>query len=148
MYDPWGVGEAIQHGMRMYSHGKRATGRSTLLLNSVKDGDTIVFAFRAEAQRMRRLLLEAEKSAVNIIVHDPNQGLHYAADFILERYNRKGQIYFDHTWFEALYLYEMQSLMHGMDRFKSRLDEMHVQADLASRSSLLRSPDELGTYNV
>jgi len=35
MYDPWGVGEALQMSMRMYTHSKKGTGRSTLNLRSL-----------------------------------------------------------------------------------------------------------------
>lgn len=127
MYDPWGVGEAVQHGMRMFSHGKRATGRSTMLLNSVKDRDTVVFAQRMEAQRMERLFMQVGKK-VKTIVKDPSQGIGEALSYLNANYDRRGDLHFDHSWFEAIYLYEMRGVMHTMSHFYNAMADQRGKA--------------------
>lgn len=138
MYDPWGIGEAVQHGMRMFSHAKRATGRSTVLVNSVQNNDTIVFAQRAEADRIRRLLAEQGKNEVYTIVLDPHIGMGASLARIAEQYNVRGTLHFDHSWFEALYLYEIQGVMSIMDRFNK---DMHTRrADVLEDEKRFRNP--------
>lgn len=124
MYDPWGVGEALQMSMRMFSHGKRATGRSTLLLNSVQNNDTVVFAQRMEAQRMERLFTEQGKTGIKLIVHDPSHGVGSALSTIERQYDRRGVLHFDHSWFEAVYLYEVRDIMNALHHFN---DDMAAQ---------------------
>ena len=128
MFDPWGVGEAMQHGMRMFSHAKRATGRSTMLIQMVQNHDTVVFAQRAEADRMRRLFAEAGKREVYTIVKDPNQGLGDAYDYIAANYNRRGTLHYDHSWFEAIYFYEIRRIMDSMEHFNAHMVERRQQA--------------------
>jgi len=152
MYDPWGIGEALQHGMRMFSHGKRATGRSTLLINSVQNMDTIVFAQRAEAQRIDRLLKQSGKDNVYLITHDPHGGLGRAFDYITERYNGRGVLHFDHSWFEAIHLYELRGTMSAMDRFHQDMEQRRKRAaEDEERYRAIRpimKPDDFGDYDV
>lgn len=126
MYDPWGVGEALRSNMRMYSHSKRATGRSDMLMRAVQDGDTVVVAHRQEAGRLEHELRRMGKD-VRIMHLDPHEGLGPALTRISERYDRRGFLYFDHTWFEAMYLYEIERTMKTMNVFRTEMDLQRVQ---------------------
>lgn len=120
MYDPWGIGEALRMSMRMYSHAKRATGRTTLLLSALRDGDTVVTAMRAEGQRLQQ---EARDRGIKIktISYDPRETLDRQYDQIMFSWDRKGQLYFDHMWFEAFYFYQIEALMGEIEKFTKSL---------------------------
>lgn len=134
MYDPWGVGEALRLGMRMYSHTKRGTGRTNLLVSAVQNDDTIVFAQRIEEGEMIRRLQEAGKPDVRTITVDPVVGLGAALADISKRYNRRGQLFFDHGWMEACHYYQIERTMHDLGRFMD---------DMWKSQQSTRTPQEL-----
>lgn len=133
MYDPWGIGEAVAMSLRGFSHGKRATGRSTLLAQAVQNGDTVVFAQRVEAQRMERIFKQAGKDRVRIVVKDPSQGIGEAFSFIESKYDRRGFLHFDHSWFEALYYYEIRGIMTDVGAFYTTMDNQRSRTDAEKR---------------
>ena len=53
--DHFGIGAAMRGMALTYIQSARRTGRTTSVVESVKDGDRIVFADRREAERVRRL---------------------------------------------------------------------------------------------
>ena len=122
MYDPWGVGEALQMSMRMYTHSKKGTGRSTLLFNSLRDNDTVVVCTRQHANQIE---LECKKRSVDVTIlsQEPNRGIRHALSEVSRRYNMLGNLYFDHTWFEALYLYQIQDTMSIMGQFMADMNK-------------------------
>lgn len=96
--DHFGIGAAMQGAARIYIQSARRTGRTTSLIESVKNGDRICFADKREAERVRRLCL-ARSVNVECITVDPEQ-----ADRILERGPTQGRTLFDHSWVEEYYL--------------------------------------------
>ena len=53
--DFFGIGAAYKAMAQVYSMAARRSGRTTALLNSLKDGDRVIFAKNEEADRFRRL---------------------------------------------------------------------------------------------
>jgi len=138
MYDPWGVGEALQMSMRMYTHSKRATGRSSLLFEALKDGDTVVVCTRQHGDQIKRECKKREIE-VTILSQEPNRGIGHALSEISRRYNMLGNLYFDHTWFEALHLYQIQDTMSLMGSFMGDMQERRAKRMKPSREpSMLR----------
>ena len=82
----------------IYFRSARQTGRTTSLVESVKDGDRIVFADGKEAERVRGMCL-ARGVAVECIVADPKN-----PSRVFERGPSKGRTLFDHSWVEQFYL--------------------------------------------
>lgn len=73
---------------------------------------------------MRRKFIEAGKQDVREIVKEPNQGMGEALSYIADHYNhRRGQLHFDHGWFEALYFHEINGVMARMSRFHEDMIE-------------------------
>ena len=68
--DHFGIGAAIHGAAMIYTSSSRRTGRTTSLVESVKDGDRIIFNNHKEAERVRRLCLERGVE-VECIVLDP-----------------------------------------------------------------------------
>lgn len=131
MYDPWGVGEALRSSMRMFSHTKRATGRSTMLANAVNEGDTVVFAQRAEAQRMEREFRKAGKHNIKVLTKEP-VNVRECLYRLAEIYDYQGQLWFDHGWFEAAYFYNIENVMYTMGQF---IDDMEERRNARTKSA-------------
>ena len=96
--DFFGIGPALQGVARAYFCGARQTRRTTRLVDSLRDGDRVVFANENHAEHARRLCRERGVN-VHCVVIDPNN-LHCI--FGIARSN--GKTMFDHAWLEAYYL--------------------------------------------
>lgn len=107
--DHFGIGAAIQASARIYIQSSRQTGRTTSLVESVKDGDRICFANGQDAERVRRRCLERGVT-VECITIDPKQ-----ADRIFERGTSRGRTLFDHAWVERYYLAAIQRASAEID---------------------------------
>jgi hypothetical protein len=97
--DHFGIGAAMRGMLLNYQHCARRTGRTTSLVESVKDGDRIVFADRREAERVERLLKERAIDVACIVVDPNNPGR------LMERPSLSDdrRTIFDHTWVELFY---------------------------------------------
>lgn len=95
--DHFGICAAISAMIRVYLVAARATGRTTHLVENVKDGDRIVFATRNQADRVERLCKErgVKVKCVVIEVHAPER--------LLETGTSEGRTIFDHDWIEKYY---------------------------------------------
>lgn len=56
--DHYGIGNAIKGIVGAYAESARRTGRTTSLVESVKDGDRVIFTNGREADRVKRLCAE------------------------------------------------------------------------------------------
>lgn len=115
MMDQFGIGAAIRTAIMMYSQAARRTGRTTQLVESVKDGDRIVFLDTKEARRVQRLCLDRGVT-VDYLVVDPR-----APEFVFDRGTSQGRTIFDHAFVEAYYLL-------AVTRAQGQLDGMAQQA--------------------
>lgn len=113
--DHFGIGAAINAAVMMYSRAARRTGRTTSLVESVKDGDRIVFNNPKEAERVRRLCLDRGVT-VDCMVVEPR-----APELMLGLGTPQGRTIFDHSFVEAYYLL-------AINRAQGQLDGMAQQA--------------------
>lgn len=90
----------------------RRTGRTTSLVESVKDGDRICFASSDEARRVERLLKERGVQVACIVV-DP-KSLHD----IFEQGTSQGRTIFDHDWVEQYYLAAIEKASFNIDQLQ------------------------------
>jgi hypothetical protein len=112
--DHFGIGNAMRGMVQMVIHAGRRTGRTTSLLDSLKNGDRIVFADRAEANRVERLCKERRLSVECIVI------LPCAAYKIAEREKSIGRTVFDHGWIEQFY-------DDAIDRAANAIDQMQEE---------------------
>lgn len=120
--DHFGIGAAMASMARTYSQSARRTGRTTSLVESMKDGDRIVFHERAEAKRVERLCMERGVQ-VECIVVDPKDPAR-----LLERGTNQGRTLFDHGWVEAYYQQAIASAavhIDNLERMASGYGEAH-----------------------
>ena len=114
--DHFGIGAAIRGAALTYLHSARQTGRTTSLIESVKDGDRILFASAPEADRVRRLCKERDVE-VECIVVSPEQWK--------QRFfglgTSQGRTLFDHTLVEKIYMQAIEAAQHEIDFFERQL---------------------------
>jgi hypothetical protein len=95
--DHFGIGQAMRGMARVFFQSARQTGRTTSLIESLKDGDRVVFANLKTATDFQRLC-NKRKLAVDCVVippRDPGQ---------IKRFPPSdGRTVFDHTWVEIYY---------------------------------------------
>ena len=110
--DHFGIGQAMTGMVRTYFMSARRTGRTTSLVESVKDGDRIVFSNAREMDRVKRLLRD-RGAKVECIVIDP-----LSPERICERGPSQGRTIFDHTWVELYYSALIDGGQRGLDRLE------------------------------
>ena len=98
MTDFFGIGNAVESLFNVYRMSSRASGRTTSLIESVKDGDRIVFSIRDERDRVERLLRDRgiDVECLYISPKDPDKIFRYASS--------EGRTIFDHNWVEEFFL--------------------------------------------
>lgn len=123
--DHFGIGAAMQGAARICIQSARRTGRTTSLIESVKDGDRICFADNREAARVRRLCLERSVN-IECMTVAPTQ-----PDRIFERGTPQGRTLFDHAWVEQYYLAAIERASAEIDHLQqqaSGFGELHREA--------------------
>src|SRR5215469_9741891 len=110
--DHFGIGNAIRAVAEIYFRSCRRTGRTTTLLESVKDGDRVVFVDVMQADRFRRLCIE-RKLRVDCIVIDPQKPYH-----LMHQRMSLGRTIFDHVWVEQFYLNRISECEAEIDRMQ------------------------------
>lgn len=113
--DHFGIGAAMRGMALTYFQSARRTGRTTSLVESVKDGDRIVFADSREAERVLRLCLERGVK-VECIVSDPK-----TPQRLFERGTPQGRTIFDHSWVEQYYLDILEGHEKELDHLTTQL---------------------------
>lgn len=110
--DHFGIGAAMLAMSAVYTTATRRSGRTTSLIEDVKDGDRIVFAHSHEAQRVERILLERglKVQCIVVDVRDPHQ--------LLRRGTSQGRTIFDHSWIEEYYNGTIKHAAETIDRME------------------------------
>lgn len=95
--DIFGIGPAIQAVSEVYFTSARRTGRTTHLVQTLRNGDYVVTVDEKQAHILRGLL-RTTGLAVEVVVVDPAR-----PDFSPVYLNQTGRTLFDHTWIETRY---------------------------------------------
>lgn len=115
--DHFGIGAAISATMRIYFQSSRRTGRTTSLLESLKDGDRVIFCEPREAQRFERLCKERGIKVTCLVL--PPQDPHRIQE--LGTSAGDGRTLFDHTWVERHYLAAIEQTAREIDVWQKHL---------------------------
>lgn len=107
--DHFGIGAAIRGAAHIYFQSARQTGRTTSLVESVKDGDRIVFTDNRKAERVHRLCLDRGVT-VECIVIEPK-----TPERVFERGTPEGRTIFDHSWVEQFYILAIDNAAQTLD---------------------------------
>ena len=115
--DHFGIGAAMQSLIFSYKISSRHTGRTTSLVDSLKDGDRVIFLSQREAIRVKRLCKERDVEIVTLVC-DPKEP---AIVFSMGSLPRDGRTIFDHSWIEEFYTVAIQRAAQDIDRLQTEL---------------------------
>lgn len=124
MSDFFGIGQALHAVAQVYFLSARRTGRTTTLLESLKDGDRVIVITVQEQRRLQRELRD-RKLTVEVCVNDPAR-----LDLLFNYGTPKGRTIFDHTWVEQFYIraqYDAANLLDRMHRDLSGHGFSHIE---------------------
>ena len=130
MSDFFGISQALRAGMNIYFAGARNTGRTVSLLNSLEDGDRVVFCDEKTARHTERMAKE-RGIKLEYMIADPKD-----PSRLFERGTSQGRTTFDHSWVEQ---YFKDSLEHSTKRISNMQDQLsgygepHIQTKLKAR---------------
>lgn len=123
--DIFGIGTAMKSMIMTYAQASRRTGRTTVLIESLKNGDRVVFSDRAEADRVSRMCRDRGLK-INCVVIEPRE----PQKLIGVGPPSKGRTIFDHTWVERFYLRKVKEAGEEIDywqRETSGYGEAHIE---------------------
>lgn len=113
--DIYGIGAAALGAYRAVLVALRGTGRTQRLLESVKEGDTVIFRTHHEAHSFTRMARELwSKKIYYQVVPTTPEGLN---QILCPR----GNLHFDHTWVEAYYEDVLQEAATHLTRVTTKL---------------------------
>lgn len=110
--DHFGIGTALQAMLQTYESTARRTGRTTSLIESLRDGDRVVVESAAAKRHIVGLLRERGLQ-VDVIVVDPVK--------FSELFNHapsQGRTLFEHTWLVARYKHLLEMGANDIDRWQ------------------------------
>lgn len=122
MSDFFGIGNAIKSMIQVYRQSARATGRTTSLVESVKDGDRVYFATMQEARLFDELCKERGVSIESVVISVSEPGE------VFQRGTAEGRAIFDHNWLEQFYAQEIEHIskqIENLERQTSGWGEAH-----------------------
>lgn len=108
--DFFGIGASIKGAVEIYFRSARATGRTTHLVKSLRDGDRVICLDWNQARAIKRLCEEQGKRDVETFVYkgdDPRR--------VFDKPTAKGRVIFDHVWLEQFYLRNIQEMTNLID---------------------------------
>lgn len=122
MTDIYGIGNTLRSMVAIYQQTSRRSGRTNLLLSTIKNGDCVVFTTRKEAVRVQDL---AKEKGIIIEIRVCNStDLSLAFNEI--RKNVNGRVLFDHSWIEEFY---QRSIDDAEERLKSFEDYINRKTE-------------------
>jgi hypothetical protein len=113
--DHFGIGAAIRAATMMYAQSARRTGRTTSLIESVKDGDRICFSSHQEARHVKALCAD-RGVRVECVVVSPSH-----PEQLLDLGTAQGRTLMDHSWVEQYYIAAIERAQAEIDQFEARL---------------------------
>jgi hypothetical protein len=128
--DHFGIGNAMQQVARAFFQGCRQTGRTTSLVESLRDGDRVVCLNTQSARQLHELLRQRGLQVETEIIEPRFCGE------LLRRGTSTGRTLFDHTWLEAFYELQLERAAHEVDRLQreaSGFGAAHFETRQAAR---------------
>lgn len=114
--DHFGIGYAMKSMISMYLASARGTEQTTSLVDSVKDGDRVVFVDMRHARRFKDLCKERGVN-VETFVCDPREPDRL---FAWGTVAGEGRLIFDHVWVGEFHRLSVDRACEDIDRFQSQ----------------------------
>ena len=113
--DHFGIGAGLLGAANIYFNSARQTGRTTSLIESVKDGDRIVVRNQREEYCLKRRL-EERGLKVDVLTIAPA-----TLEKLFEHPTPQGRTIFDHQWLEDFYNITLESAVKSLDNMQRDL---------------------------
>lgn len=124
--DFFGIGTAIQACFNIYCAAARGTGRTKALIESVKDGDRVIFANDFSKRNFARRCADAGKNNIDMVVcHPDNVHTLYGLG------KSTGRTYFDHEWIELMYCRSINQAQKEIDHLQERFSDKDHDVSLS-----------------
>lgn len=120
--DMFNIGLELLEAMDDYYNSARGTGRTTYLLNKVKNDDVVIFVDLMQANYFEKL---AKSKGIDVVCRVIDSNDYPSVEFQnkLRSIRSKGNTYFDHVWFEKFY---KQSMIDAIKQIE------YMQIDLSN----------------
>lgn len=117
--DIFGIGTAMKAMINVYMISGRQSGRTTAMIERLKDGDRVGFMNQREAERVKRLCLEQGKKIEVIVFNsNPRHGLGAIT------HGKPGtKLLFNHDVIEALYQDSINQTQQMIEEFYKKHNE-------------------------
>lgn len=112
--DHFGIGAAIRGAIDVYICAARRTGRTTALLESLKDGDRVVCHETKHQRELQRLCRERKLNVEVILVPVTKP------EDVFMRGTSEGRTLFDHAWLEAYYADVVEEAAKRVDYWQTQ----------------------------
>lgn len=113
--DQFGISTAMRCMAEVYFTTARRTGRTTQMLDGLKDGDRIVCLDANEARRLKGLLAERSLKVEVLSCQPHNYGE------LFEQGTPQGRTVFDHCWIEEHFRRSLENSERHIDRLQTEL---------------------------
>jgi hypothetical protein len=113
--DQFGIGSAIKGCAINFFAASRQSGRTTQLIESLKNGDRVVCISSKDAEWLRRRIKEFDKDIDVISIPTKDAGK------IFDHATSKGRTIFDHRWLEQFYI-------EAIDRLEKEIDYLQRES--------------------
>lgn len=132
--DHFGIGHAMRGMAFAYFRSARQTGRTTSLIDSLKDGDRVMCATSKRAYELQRKCCERGLNVECFVTAVSGQR-------VMERGPAKGRSLFDSQWLEQYYMAVLEHAQEEID-YLQKLTSGREEHQIASR----RQADEMSKW--
>ncbi len=135
MADQFGIGAALSAVAEIYFRAARSTGRTTNLVESLKDGDRVICTTQNETRRVERLAKERgiKIDVRTVPVSNPQR--------IFSVGTPSGRTVLDHGWVEEFYRAQIQDaarIIDELEREASGYGAAHRETSAQAQAHLAR----------
>lgn len=123
MRNDYGIGPALTAAMQMLSHASRGTGRTTHMIECLRDGDRVIFCDHNEAERVRRIARQRKIKIETIVCEPTERGLLTR----VEPY--PGVTHFDHSWVDRYFVTAVAHARSSLESMQGTVSREPSQID-------------------
>jgi len=137
MRDIFGIGIAIQTCVEIYFTASRRTGRTSLMIDCLQNGDRVIFHDPNERDRVCRLIHERHLNVDCVCIPVTGDAGHR----VRQLRKSAGKTLFDHTWIEKFHLNDLrdsQKRLHDVSRALSATGAHRETAETRMQASKWR----------
>jgi len=128
--DKFGIGAGVMGLVMTYFAAARRTGRTTALVESLKNGDRVVFVDDKQAKHVERMCRELGVKAECVVISPRHP------EGVFDRSTPTGRTIFDHVWLEEFYKERIAEAMRSIDyleRESSGFGMTHIETRMRAR---------------